>query len=700
MRRAIPLGLLLFTAAAWGAEGVRWRAWDAEAFDAAQRAGKPILLFVAAEWSAASRRMEAEVFGNPELGAAINELFIPIRIEAGRRPDLAQRYNESVRALSGGAGWPLTLVLTPEGLPFFGGTAFTLDDDLVAKRPGLRSILLQTGAGWREDRAGLVRDAQALAETLRKASEPAPPREPAPPPSLDAALARMSEALDPVGGGFGPRAPGPKFPTPSVLELALLHYARTANEASLGVATRTLDGMLAGGIYDRVGGGFHRHALDRRWRVPRFEKLTEFNAEMVLLLVHAWQATGAARYREAAERSMGWLMDEMADPERGGWRASLAGDAEAYYTWTAGEFERAIDDPATRAVLGACWGVDDRGDLPLTEPFRNVLFEALPLKEAASAAGCSESEARKRLAEGLERLRAARAQRVPPAVDTALFVDANARAISASLEAAAAFDRPAWRAFALKSLERLLAEAVDEAQGAAHVLEGDGRKGFYFLARDEAALGVACLDAYAASGEMRYLDAARQSAARLRARFADPQGACCDRAFEAPGAPPPLGRLADRLRPFQDTPGPSANALAIFLELRLAALLGDAGAAYAASARKTLNVFEPDLEAIAGAGPALWRAADLEKLGTVMVFVEGPAEAEGARALRRAAGEAYLPNRETLVAPNPELRAVLGLGAPQAGEPPRAYVIVGGGAVLTAEEPKSLRRVLEQTRRR
>ncbi|MBE7463144.1 MAG: thioredoxin domain-containing protein [Planctomycetes bacterium] len=681
---------------------VAWRPWEPATLLDASRLKRPIFLYIAAEWSPASRRMDRDVFTDREVAAMLNELFIPLRVEAARRPDVARRYQEAVRGLSGQAGWPLVLVLTPEGLPYFGGTAFRLEDDYLESRPGLRNVLLGASRAWRENAEGLQRDAAALDESLRGAgTEEA--QKPAGDPDLDAIAVRMRGALDPLGGGFGPQAPGPKFPPPGVLELALLHHARSGEKESLACVTRTLDAMLAGGFHDRLGGGFHRHARDRFWRVPAFEKLLDLNAEMLLLCVHAWQATGEARYRGAGEGILRWLDDEMSDRARGGFYAAQSGADEAFYTWTIGEFEAALPDARTRALLAAHFDIQERGDLPLTHPYKNVLFEARPLAEAARKAEWDANEAPAALERGLDALRKARAARARPETDRTILVDANARTVSACLAAAEAWSLPAVRGLALKALDRILAEGLDAQHGAAHVLEAGKPAEFPFLARDEAALACACIDAALASGRAEYLGAAREALARLDERYRSEDGAYNDRAYEVPGAPPALGRLKEKLIAFQDTPGPSENALAALAQLRLAALLGDAGKPYAERAAQTLGAFRGRMAVLAGAGPALWRAADAAERGFVTVLLDGSPDDAGLIAMRSAAQALYVPQRLTVdfsIGAQDALRARFGLPPRKAGDPAGVYVIVGGKAALSAPDAASLRKLLEATSRR
>lgn len=670
---------------------VQWQAWGPEAFAAARRQNRPILLWLHAPWSSASSTMAREAFADEKLAALLNERFIPVREDLDRRPDVGVRHQQAVQAAGGSAGWPLTVVLTPEGHVLYGGTFFTLEDDFLNERPGLWSVLSRAAEGWRTSRDELIRGAEALETELRKQGAPFKPALP-PAGALERIARNMRAALDTEGGGFGPGVEGPKYPTPLALELALVFHARGGHAADLDVATRTLDGMLSGAIYDRLAGGFHRFARDRRWRLPRFEKLLAVDAEMLPVLIHAWQATEQETYAQAAQQTLDHWLNQLADRERGGFFHSIAAD-ETYYTWTAGEAEAAIADPRTLALACNVLGISDLGDLPESAPYRNVLYRARGLKEAAESAGLGLAAAHERLLDAQASLLAARNRRPRPAVDRAIFVDANARMVSAFLLAAGAFGREDLRAFALKTLDRLLGEAVEpgaKGRGAAHVIETSGIASFSCLAADEAALALACQDAYAATGEPKYLRAAQAGLARLGERFLDRQdGAYLDRAAGVTGAPAALGRLGDAYKPYQDTPAPSANALAVFAGLRMTALTADP--VFAAHARKTLEAFGPALEGLGGLASSLPLAADGALRGITLVLVEGPPGDPKVRALRAAAARCYAPHKLLVEAAGADLLAAWNL-KPRG---PAVHVLAAGQSALTVTDPAKLKEALD-----
>ncbi|MCW8128866.1 MAG: thioredoxin domain-containing protein [Planctomycetota bacterium] len=669
---------------------IAWRAWGPEAFAEAKRLDRPVFLWIYARWSASSAVMAEDTLADEKAAAMLNELFVPVRVDLDRRPDIDRRHQQAVQALGATAGWPLTAILTPDGHVGFGGTFFSLDDDYVAQRPGLRTILFRAAEGWRKHREAFVKDAGALEEELRKPGQKVEPAAPKP-ETLETIARNMVEALDPVGGGFGPGVEGPKYPTPQALELALANHARSGDPKLLEVVTRTLDGMLHGGIYDQIGGGFHRFARDRRWRLPRFEKLLAVDAEMLPVLIHAWQATGNETYAQAAQATLAWYETVMTDHAKGGFYASMAAD-EAYYTWTVKELEAAVRENRAAEIAAKVYEIEERGDLAETAPFRNVLFRAARVADASKELGVDLATGLQLLSKAQAAMLEARNLRPAPPVDKAILVDANARMASAYLLAAEAFGRADLRAFALKTLERLLKEALEPGaggRGAAHVIEPNGTVGWYCFSSDEAALALACQDAYAATGEARWLEAARGMLARLDERFLDPEdGTYLDRAAKVKGAPEALGRLGDAYKPFQDTPMPSVNAMAALAQLRQTALTRDP--AFAARARKTLGAYGPLLEMLGGLASSLPLVADASLRGTTVLVVEGGEAGAGVKDLRTEAARAYAPHKLVLWAETPEQLAALGLQP----EGPRIHVLSGARPAVTVKDASKLKDAL------
>ncbi|MGD0089982.1 MAG: DUF255 domain-containing protein, partial [Planctomycetota bacterium] len=440
-----------------GKGAVHWQPWGAEAFAAAARSRKPIFLFITANWCHWGKAMERVTFKDLEVAVRLNGEFIPVRLDRDERPDVDLRLQQAVQAVSGRRGWPLTAFLTPEGCVFMGGTFFPAEDDAAAQRPGLREVIQQAARAWREHQEAVARKAGALHERLKKENEAAATAGEPPADLLQRAASAIHAALDLRAGGLtspGAAAAG-KFPTPRALDLCLLHYASTQDARSLNTVSLTLDGMLRGAVYDQLAGGFHRCCADRWWRTPRYEKLLGPNAEMLAALVRAWQATGAARYKRAAEETLAFWA-AMQDPSGTYFPGSVAGgtsdlDEGLYYTWTQKEFESILRDDSDCRLACAFFGVAEAGN-QAAAPGKNALYEACTPEEAASAAGLPRNEAEQRLSRVRVALLRARAQRPAPAVDRNVYVDGNALMAAACIEYGRALGQPQHLARGLKTL--------------------------------------------------------------------------------------------------------------------------------------------------------------------------------------------------------------------------------------------------------
>ena len=302
---------------------VDWQPWGEEALARARAEDKPILLsvgYAACHWC---HVMAHESFEDEDTAALMNEHFVPVKVDREERPDVDSVYMDAVVSLTGHGGWPMTVFLTPTGEPFFGGTYYPPEPRHGL--PSFRQLLHAIAAAWRERRADLERDAGAITEQLRRTAEPS--REPLTSSLLSDAVRGLQQQLDPVWGGFGN---APKFPPASTLEFLL-------RRGELEPATKTLDAMALGGMYDLVGGGFHRYSVDRQWLVPHFEKMLYDNALLVPAYLHGWLVTANERYREVAEETLDYMLRELRLPE-GGFASAQDADTDGVegltYTWT------------------------------------------------------------------------------------------------------------------------------------------------------------------------------------------------------------------------------------------------------------------------------------------------------------------------------------------------------------------------------
>ena len=555
---------------------VEWYPWGDEALAKARAEDKPILLsvgYAACHWC---HVMAHESFEDAETAALMNERFVNVKVDREERPDVDGIYMDAVVALTGSGGWPLTVFLTPEGEPFLGGTYFPPQPRHGL--PSFQQVLLAVSELWRDRRSDVTQRTQVLVEALREASAATPTTDPLTESLLFAAVRRLGELHDPEWGGFGGRAP--KFPPASALELLLRR-----GEAELAVPT--LEGMAAGGMYDLVGGGFHRYSVDERWLVPHFEKMLYDNALLVPAYLHGWLVTGRERYREVVEETVEYLLRDLRLPS-GGFASSQDADTEGVegltYTWAPGE------------------GAPEE----LLEPFEDGRF---------IVRGALDPGTRARLLE----IRAGRPQ---PGLDDKAIASWNGLTLAALAEAGRRLGRADW---------------VDEARALGEFLLGpmsvDGR--LVRSVRDGKASGPGFLDDYAnvaqglyelhvATGELRWLEESRRLALLGVELFADDEHGGF---FLAPAEGE---QLVVRRKELYDHPVPSGNSMLAYVLLRLARIYGDDELE-----RRAVGVLRLVGESL-GRGPTefAWalNALDLYLATPRELAVIGPPDSEVARA--------------------------------------------------------------------
>ena len=553
---------------------VEWHAWGEAAFARAQSLDRPILLDIGAVWCHWCHVMDRESYEDPEIAAVINEHFVAVKVDRDERPDVDSRYQAAVSAISGQGGWPLTGFLTPDGRPYFGGTYFPRDERYG--RPGFGRVLLAMAQVWRERRDEALETASSVIAAIEHNESFSGRSADLSPALIEKITTAIVKQFDPRNGGFGSQ---PKFPHPGALDL-LLHVATVSGDAKVREAfVVTLERMARGGVYDQLAGGFHRYSVDERWVVPHFEKMLYDNTELLRNYVHGFQTLVREDFLRTAREITGWLDETMTDRGRGGFFASQDADVGLdddgdYFTWTLDE-ARAVLSGEDLDAAAKYWDIGELGDMH-HNPAKNVLHVKQTVAELAAQMGASEETLKQRLESARAKLLAARSLRPTPFIDRTLYTGWNAMAVTAYLEAAAVAGLPT-RKFALRTLDRLLAEAWDGAESLRHVIAypddvapADAAPGTL----DDYAFTIhACIDGWLASGEMRYYDAALLLAEAMIARFYDSTaGAFYDSAAPANGAP--LGALSARRKPLQDSPTPAGNPTGASALLRLGSLSG------------------------------------------------------------------------------------------------------------------------------
>jgi uncharacterized protein len=560
---------------------VNWHEWGEEAFARARSEDKPILLDIGAVWCHWCHVIDRESYENPEIAALINQNYVAVKVDRDERPDVDARYQAAISAISGQGGWPLTGFLTPDGRPFFGGTYFPPDDAMG--RPGFRRILTAVAEAYRNKRAEVDRSAQTLAEAVAQAETFRATRGAISQKTLEEMEDATVRQFDMRNGGFG-RAP--KFPHPAALNFLAERFQTTGRRHLLSVVETSLTKMARGGVYDQIGGGFHRYSVDERWCVPHFEKMSYDNAPLLENCVRAWQLTGDSLFRETAEGIIRWTDEVLSDRERGGFYASQDADISLdddgdYFTWTQDEVRAAL--PADEALaIELYYDVEPVGEMHHNQA-KNVLWVARGFTEMATRMSKSEKEVEALLGTARGKLLEARRQRQTPTVDRAIYAGWNAMYISAYLEAGRVLGREDCRVFALRTLDRLLAEAWDDQRGFAHRLGGARLEGSL---DDQAYAAAALLDAFETTLERRYYDKAVRAADLMLDLYGDAEGGGF---FDRSRLAAPMGGLEVRRKPLQDSPTPAGNACAAVVLTRLYAYSGEPR--YRESAQATLEAF-------------------------------------------------------------------------------------------------------------
>jgi uncharacterized protein len=586
---------------------IQWHEWGEEAFAAARQANKPMLLDIGAVWCHWCHVMDRESYDNPEVAAIVNEHFVAVKVDRDERPDIDSRYQSAVSAVSGQGGWPLTAFLTPDGKPFYGGTYFPPTDGYG--RPSFKRVLLSIASAYKEKNGDVVEQAKMVESAIAQAESFAG-RDGHVSQSIIAAIQKSAFSMfDETHGGFGQ---APKFPHPSALDLLIERYARAvkhdkskspssreerekdgAPELS-NLITTTLEHMANGGVYDQLAGGFHRYSVDERWVVPHFEKMCYDNSELLKNYVHGYQATGSEFFADVARDIVRWMDEWLSDRDRGGFYASQDADISMdddgdYFTWTLDEAGAVLTEEEVQ-VTALRYDINEVGEMH-HNPAKNVLYVRAPIDEIARRMKLSEGQVGSLLESGKKKMYAARLQRTTPYVDKTVYVGWNSMCVSAYLEAAQVLGLEDARRFALRSLDRILAEAwkaqadAGEGVGSAHA----GRLGHVIAYSDPAAAHrdvhgllddyagttLACLDAYEATGDLSYFKIARAIGDAMIARFFDAtSGGFFD--AEPAGEGKSLGVLGTRRKPLQDSPTPAGNPMAAIGLLRLHHYTGDA----------------------------------------------------------------------------------------------------------------------------
>ncbi len=650
---------------------VEWNQWGPDAFARARAEGKPVLLsigYAACHWC---HVMAHESFEDQATAALMNERFVNIKVDREERPDLDAIYMTAVQALTGQGGWPMTVFLTPEGVPFFGGTYYPPEDR--HGMPSFTRVLNSVSAAYRDRRGDVDATTQRVRDLYAHAADAAHSTGPLTLDTLDRAWATIAERYDARNGGF---EGAPKFPQTMSLDVALRRWRRTGDAHALEIARRSFAAMARGGIYDQLGGGLHRYTVDAIWLVPHFEKMLYDNALLARLGAQLWQATGDAGARCVAEETIDWAAREMLSSE-GGFYSSLDADSEGhegkFYVWTERELDGILG--ADGAVMKAYWGVTPGGNFEGA----NILHVAGPDAPAATIA-----RARTALLD-------VRARRVRPGRDEKVLAAWNGLMLRAVAECARAFARADYAALAARNAEFLFTHLVRDGRAMRTRTAGVTAIGGFL--EDHAALGLAALAMYELTLDDAWLRRARELASSMSEWFWDEgAGAFFDTARDAEA-------LITRPRDVTDNAVPSGTALTVELLLKLAEL--DANDAYRTRARWVLETLTEPLARFGSAFGHLLGAADLAVHGAVEVAIAGDPARDDTRALLAEVAKRYLPAL-VLAAGGPKRAAEIALlrERPMIGGRATAYVCRGYVCDAPVTDAAALGEQLERAARR
>ncbi|HTS33234.1 MAG TPA: thioredoxin domain-containing protein [Thermoplasmata archaeon] len=663
---------------------IDWYPWGPEPFELARRTGRPILLDVGASWCHWCHVMDEGTYADPKVAQLLGESFVAVKVDRDENPEVDRRFQRQVGALTGEGGWPLTAFLTPQGEVFLGGTYFPPTDG--HGRPGMRRVLQEVARLWKEEPERIRENTQAIQGALERMRSVRAGGSREAHALLAAVLADVHSSYDPAHGGFGT---APKFPHPTAISLLLWDARANRRALSDERARETLVRMADGGMYDQVGGGFHRYSVDEGWHIPHFEKMGSDNGALLAVYTEGAQRFGDPRFDDVIRGTVGWVRGVLGDPA-GGFGSSqdadnAPGDDGGYFTWSRAELKGLLPADEYR-FASRFFGVGTDGRMP-HDPDQNVLFRMLPPREAAEGLPFAKDPAPV-LARIVEQLRAARSLRPAPAVDRALYADINGRFIGAFARAGVVVDDPTVVADARHAADRFLAQGYSEETGVAHRLEGGEGRGRGHL-EDQVAFAAGLLELAVALPDPKYLAPAVRLLTLVDREYRGEDGLLRDLAPRFYDGPT-VGGLGEPSYPLEDSPHLAANSGAALAFLRLAGLVHEESwreKAAALLAPIGSRVGHSGLFASGAALAAGWCATE-----PVTVVVEG--EGAAAHALLRVAQTTWVPLCAVFAGRPPPPFSFPDDTGGAAPSTARALVCFGNRCLPPVTDPSSLRALL------
>lgn len=644
---------------------VDWYPWGEEALEQARREDKPIFLsigYAACHWC---HVMAHESFENPDIASFMNENFVNIKVDREERPDLDSIYMNAVVAITGHGGWPMSVFLTPDGLPFFCGTYYP-----PVRRynmPSFMEVLQGIASAWRKDRSQLVNSGEELATHLRDSAPMRTEIQPLSPKILEQASFKLAQAYDWENGGWGQ---APKFPQPMVIEF-LLQRAAYGDKMGLDMAVHALDAMSRGGMYDVVGGGFARYSTDDQWLVPHFEKMLYDNALLARSYLHAYLLTGEPKYRRVCERTLDFMVREMMSypiegtPPQGGFFSSLDADSEGeegkFYSWTIDEIRSALPTPGEAEFIIEAYGIRPSGNFE----GKTVLQRKLGDAALAEKFNLSIEDLPGYFSSLHEKLLAFRSKRVRPSTDDKVLVSWNALALIAFSEAARYLDRKDYLDVARQNADFLLTELAPQNRLKRSWREGQARHEAFL--EDYASLILGLLALYQSDPDPWWFRSATQLAEEMLVHYYDPDNGFYDTRNDQ-------DQLFTRPKDIQDNATPSGSALATMALLQLSAYTGIGE--WRDLAENSLGSVQSFLARYPTAF-AMWLCTLDMAVGPVQeIAILGGPEVEGTQALLQTIWSKYRPKSIVAVSefPPPPNSPPLLFDRPLLDNQPSAYV--------------------------
>lgn len=638
---------------------VDWYPWGQEALALAQAADKPIFLSIgysACHWC---HVMERESFENEQTAMLMNEHFINIKVDREERPDLDAIYMEAVQAMTGSGGWPMSVFLTSTGQPFYGGTYYPPQPRYGI--PSFPQVLLAVSTAYKSRRDDIEGQAQRLTEALHRSGTLSASSGELSTEILNEATSKLLHYFDEQHGGFGDQ---PKFPQPMTLEFAMSQYRRSGNLDVLYIAEHTLQQMAEGGIYDQIGGGFHRYSVDRVWLVPHFEKMLYDNSQLLRAYLHAWQITGRAYYRQIIDETVDYVLREMTAPQ-GGFYSTQDADSEGeegkFFVWTANEIAEILGKEDAD-LLGHYYGVTAMGNFE----GKTILHITRPLTEVAEQAGISVDAAKERLSVAQQKLFMEREKRVKPGRDEKILTEWNGLMIHALAEVGVVLGRQDALEAAQKAA-RFILDKMRQDNGFLFRSYKDNQARFNAYLEDYAALIRGLLALYESTFDLHWLGEAVRLTKVMQSQFED----------ELRGGFYQTGKAHEQLvvrrKDFIDNAIPSGNSMAAESLLRLAKLTGNHN--YRRQAARILHLMAAAMQGQPTGFGRMLTALDDFLTNSQEVVLVGPLDDPRTQAMLQEVRRHYLPHTVlALKEPNTENPLPLFEGRTLVQGQPTAYV--------------------------